>query len=187
MGVMATEPWSPINAKVVWSLCLLAAFANYGTLKSSISAWKTMKTSSVTARLFASPAEAAEWGRVTALVKDQRPAIFTWDGGAEVLFPWLRLPVGAFIVPGEAQDDEIESKLQQLRSAPAVIIPIFPEFGNPIASWPGPQFQSALDDTTLTFRGTSFEVYERHAAADATLGLGKRRSDASSQVTVPRR
>jgi hypothetical protein len=122
-----------------------------------------MEQSSVTAGLFALPAESAEWARVTSLVKDKNPALFTWDGGAEVLFPWLRKPGGAFIVPGEATDTEIQDKVQELRSAKAVIIPTIPEFGNSITRWPGPEFQRALEDTTLVFKGTYFDVYEREA------------------------
>lgn len=170
MGVIATAAWSAAASRVVWGLCLLAAIGNYGTVKSSIIAWSTMKQSSMTAGLFALPAESAEWNRVTSMVNDENPALFTWDGGAEVLFPWLPKPVGAFIVPGVATSSELQRKVQQLRSAKAIVIPTIPEFGNPITNWPGPEFQTALDNTTLVFKGVYFEVYERAAAAGRTGG-----------------
>ena len=161
MGVIATAGWSPASARVLWGLCILAAIGNYGSFKSSIIAWRTMKQSSVTAGLFALPAESAEWSHVTSMVIDKNPELFTWDGGAEMLFPWLRRPVGAFIVPGEANGNEIRGKVQQLRTAKAVVIPTIPELGNPVTTWPGPEFQTALDNATLIFKGVYFEVYER--------------------------
>jgi len=170
MGVVATAAWSPATARFVSGLCILAAIGNYGLIKSSIIAWKTMKQSSVTAGLFALPAETAEWSHVTSMVIDKNPAVFTWDGGAEVLFPWLPKPVGAFIVPGEANANEIQQKVQQMRTAKAVIIPTIPEFGNSVTTWPGPEFQTVLDNATLVFKGVYFEVYERAAAVGGTGG-----------------
>jgi hypothetical protein len=168
MGVAATDAWSAANSRLVWGLCILAAIGNYGEFKSSLVAWKTMKQSSVTAGLFAPPAEAAEWDHVTSLVKAQNPALFTWLGAAEVMFPWLRKPVGAFFVPGVASNSEIQHKVQQLRSAKAVIIPTIPEFAIPVMNWPGPEFQTVLDNATPVFKGSYFEVYERPADAGAT-------------------
>jgi hypothetical protein len=170
MGVVATAAWSPATTRVVCGFCILAAIGNYGLFKSSIIAWKTMRPSSVTAGLFALPAESAEWSRVASMVTDKNPALFTWDGGAELLFPWLCKPVGAFIIRGGATDNELQHKVQQLRSAKAVIIPTIPELGNPLTNWPGPEFQTVLDHTTLIFKGVYFEVYERAAAAGGTGG-----------------
>src|SRR5207245_301393 len=169
MGVVATDTWGSTTARFVWGLCILAAIGNYGAFKSSIIAWKTMNQSRVTAGLFALPTEAAEWNRVTSMVNNKNPALFTWYGGAEVLFPWLRKPVAAFLVPGDATGSEIQHKVQELRSAQAVIVPTIREFGTPIASWPGPEFQTVLDNTTLAFKGVYFEVYERAGAADGTV------------------
>jgi hypothetical protein len=170
MDVLATAAWSPAATKIVWSLCILAAIGNYGSFKTSIIAWRTMTQSSVTAGLFALPAESAEWSRVTSMVSDKNPELFTWDGGAELLFPWLGKPVGAFIIPGGATDKELQHEVQQLRSAKAVIIPTIPELGNPLTNWSGPEFQNVLDHTTLVFKGVYFEVYERAATAGATGG-----------------
>jgi hypothetical protein len=168
MGVIATAAWSPATARLVWVLCFLAAIGNYGSFKSSIIAWRTMKRSSVTAGLFALPTESAEWSHVVSMVIDKNPELFTWDGGAEMLFPWLRQPVGAFIVPGEANGHEIQQKVQQLRSAKAVVIPTIPELGNSVTTWPGPEFQTTLDNATLKFKGVYFEVYERDTDASGT-------------------
>lgn len=161
MGVAATAAWTLAHRRLVWGLCILAACGNYGTFKSSLVAWKTMTPSSATAGLFVVPAELVEWNQVTAIVKDQNPAIFTWDGGAGMLFPWLRKPVGAFIVPGVATGSEIQQKVRELRSAEVVIIPTIPELGNPVTNWPGAEFQGVFADTTLIFRGDYFEVYQR--------------------------
>jgi hypothetical protein len=169
MGVVATDAWSPHLARVVWGLCALAVIGNYAALKSSILDWKTMKQSSVTAGLFALPAESAEWEQVTSVVKGKNPALFTWTGGAAVLFPWLRKPVAAPMVPGLATRREIHDEVQELRSANAVIVPTL-EFGNPITNWPGPEFQNVLDNSKLVFKGVYFEVYERATSSGGTGG-----------------
>jgi len=161
MGVAATAAWTLANRRLVWGLCILAACGNYGIFKSSIVAWKTMTQSSATAGLFVAPAELVEWNRVTAIVKDENPAIFTWDGGAEVLFPWLRKPVEAFIVPGVATGSEIQQKVQELRSAEVIVIPTIPELGNPVTNWPGAEFQGVFANATRIFKGDYFEVYAR--------------------------
>jgi hypothetical protein len=168
MGIVATDFWSATSAKLVWGLCVIAALANYAEFGSSIKAWNTMTQSPVTADLFAPPAEATEWSRVASIASKKDPAIFSWDGGAEVLFPWLPKPVGAFIIPGIATDSEIQHKLKQLRSAETVIIPVLPGWGDPIGKWPGPEFQTALDGTKLVFKGSYFEVYQRAAIVDGT-------------------
>lgn len=165
MGVAATDAWGAAAAKIVWGLCILAALGNYTLIKSSFVAWKTMHRTSVTAGLFATPAEAAEWVHVTTLVKDQRPALFTWVGNAELLFPWFGKPVGTWIVPGEATDGEVQRKVDQLRAARIIVIPAIPGFSNPITDWPGPEFRTVLYNTKLVFKGEYFEVYERDAPA----------------------
>jgi hypothetical protein len=48
-----------------------------------------------------------------------------------------------------------------LRTAGAVIIPTIPGLGNSISDWPGTEFSDVLDGTSLVFKGTYFEVYER--------------------------
>ena len=168
MGIVATDFWTPTGAKLIWGLCVIAALANYAEFGSSIKAWKTMRQSPMTAELFAPPAETTEWSRVASIASTRDPEIFSWDGAAEVLFPWLPKPVGAFIIPGIATDGEIQRKVKQLRSAQTVIIPVLPGWGDPIAKWPGPEFQTALDGTKLVFKGSYFEVYQRDAVVDGT-------------------
>jgi hypothetical protein len=176
IGVAATDSWSPIAAKGLWALCILAALGNFGSFKSAFMAWKSMSTSASTAGLFAPTDEIAEWNRVIALVKDKNPAMFAGDGGAEVLFPWLQRPVGAFIVPGAATDGEIHRKVDQLRSSNVVVIPTVP-MGDSFADWPGPEFQDVLKGKTLIFNGAYFQIYA------TTKKLRTERSQASEVVT----
>jgi hypothetical protein len=161
IGVAATDAWSRINSKIVTGLCVLAAIGNYSVFGASIGAWRTMQRSPVTAGLYATPSESAEWSYVTSMVSNKSPVLYTWAGGAEVLFGWLPKPLGAFIEPGEATDREIQNKVQQLRSAKTIIIPDIPEIGSPIENWRGPEFKTALDNTRLAFKGKYFSVYER--------------------------
>ncbi|MGH7987922.1 MAG: hypothetical protein ACREQX_16790 [Candidatus Binataceae bacterium] len=170
MGVIATDVCAATSVKlasgpVLWGLCFLAAVANYGPLKSSVMAWRGMKRAPATAGLFASPNEAGEWARVTSMVKRKHPALFTWDGAAAVMFPWLAKPVGAFMVPGIPSEGEIQREAAQLRAAQTIIIPIIPQIGNPLSSWP--EFQAALGNAALAFKGADFEVYERAGALPA--------------------
>ena len=102
------------------------------------------------------------------MVSKDKPVLFTWAGGAEVLFPWLPKPLGAFIEPGEATDSEIQSKVKQLRSAKTIIIPNIPGIGSPLTNWQGPEFKTVLDNTKVVFRGNYFDVYER-TVADSSL------------------
>jgi len=161
MGVATTECWNPTASRAIWVLCVLAAVSNYSQLKSSVIAWKTMERSPIISGLFASPNEISEWENVTSMSEDKKPALFTWDGAADLLFPWLSKPVAAFIVPGMASGNEIRQEVQQLDTTKTLIIPVIPELGNPIAKWPGPEFQAVLHRRTLVFKGLYFEVYER--------------------------
>lgn len=160
IGVAAVDRWRPLVAKGVLALCILAALGNYGLLKSSISDWRIMRSSAATAGLYAVPAETAEWERVAAITKEDRPALFTWTGGAAALFLWLRPADGAFVVPGVATVKEIGATLQSLRSAKVVIVPTIPGLGNPISNWPGSEFDTALAGKSLIYKGVYFEVYK---------------------------
>ena len=171
MGVVATDAWSRANAKFVSGLCILAAIGNYAVFGSSIGAWKTMERSPVTAGLYALPTESAEWSYITSIVSNKKPVLYTWAGGAEVLFPWLPKPLGAFIEPGEATDLEVQHKVQQLRSAKTIIIPDIPAIGSPLTNWRGSEFKTVLDGTRLVFKGNYFNVYERSAVADGSTAL----------------
>jgi hypothetical protein len=168
-GILATTAWRPLGAVAIAGLCSLAALANYGGVTSAVHAWTTMQRSGITAGLFASPDERAEWNRINSLAGHLRPALCTQFGAAELLFPWLRGPAGAFILPGIATQSEIRRKAQQLRSAGAVIIPIIPGFQNPLLGWPGPEFRQAISGSDLVFSGTYFQLYERHEAGQRSL------------------
>ena len=164
MGVVATDAWTRINSRIVTGLCVIATIANYSVFAASVEAWKTMQRSPVTAGLYASPSESKEWNYVASMVSKDKPVLYTWAGGAEVLFPWLPKPLGAFIEPGEATDSEIQHKVEQLRSAKTIIIPNIPGIGSPLTNWQGPEFKTVLDNTKVVFRGNYFEVYERTVA-----------------------
>jgi hypothetical protein len=169
LGVAATDAWNRINSRIVTGLCVLATIGNYSVFGMSVGAWKTMRRSPVTAGLYASPSESAEWSYITSMVSNKNPVLYTWAGGAEVLFGWLPKPLGAFIEPGEATDREIQNKVQQLRSAKTIIIPDIPGIGSPITNWRGPEFKTALDNTRLAFKGNYFSVYERTAVAGGSV------------------
>jgi hypothetical protein len=143
MGVAASDAWSPAAVKFAWGLCILALIGSYRAVKSSIVAWKTMKQSDVTALLFASSTQSAEWNHVISSMNDENQALFTSDGGAELPFSWLQKPICA-LVSRVATNSEVQLKVQQLRSAKAVIIPTILEFRNPITTWSGPEFQTVL-------------------------------------------
>ena len=161
-GIIATEVW-PVAVAAISGICVLAALANYSGIRSALSAWGTTEATASTAGLFAVSAEAAEWSYVASLAKRESLAIFTNFGEAQLLFPWLGEPTGAFMVPGIATDGEIRRENQELRSADAVVVPTIPGLGNPIQDWPGTEFNNVLENTALVFKGTYFEVYERRA------------------------
>jgi len=159
-GIIATQVW-PVAGTAIGVLCVLAALANYSGIRAALSAWKTMEANGSTAGLFAASDECAEWNYVVSLVKRESPALFTNFGEAQLLFPWLSAPAGAFIVPGVVTDGEILREAQTLRTAGTVIVPAIPRLGNALKNWPGPEFSGVLKDTTLVFNGTYFQVYRR--------------------------
>jgi hypothetical protein len=154
------EAW-PAGRTMTGALCILAALANYSGTDSAWSSWKTMQANASTAGLFASPGERAEWNHVVSLAKHQSAALFTNCGEAQLLFPWIKAPAGAFFVAGVATDSEILRKKRELHTAGAVIVPTIPGLGNQIRDWPGTEFSDVLADMTLVFKGTYFEVYKR--------------------------
>jgi hypothetical protein len=94
-------------------------------------------------------------------------------------------PVALYLTPGYPIHSEQARVAEQLRAASVVIVPDdVPEFRNAITNLQGPEFRSALDDTTLAFRGTLFGVYERRAAAEATLGTGVRQRGDSGPMPI---
>jgi hypothetical protein len=162
-GIMATEALGRLSVPAIAALCVLAALANYDGIRSAVSAWKTMKPSAATAGLYAASGERAEWDRVSSLARQNDSALFTQYGAAEILFPWLRTPTGAFIVPGVVSKTSIRREIQQFRSADLIIIPTIPEFGNPLLNGLGSDLNQALCGTVLVFKGTYFQVYRRLA------------------------
>jgi hypothetical protein len=161
-GVLATEAW-PAGRTMIGALCILAALANYSGIRSAWSSWKTMQANASTAGLFALPGERAEWNHVVSIAKCDNPALFANFGEAQLLFPWLNAPTGAFFIAGVATEDEIVREKQVLRTAGAVIIPTIPMLGNSLNDWPGTEFSDALEDMALVFKGTYFEVYKRYS------------------------
>ena len=159
-GIIATQTW-PLAGAPIGVLCVLAALGNYSGVRAAWSAWQTMKADAATAGLFAASGERAEWNEVASLATGQRPALFTNFGEAQLLFPWLSAPAGAFIISGVATDGEILRTQQLLRSARAVIIPTIPGLGNALKDWPGTEFSNVLEDKTRIFKGTYFEVYQK--------------------------
>jgi len=161
-GIIATQAW-PVAGTAIGALCVLAALANYSGIRAALSAWKTMEANTSTAGLFAVSDERAEWNYVVSLAKHESPALFTYCGEAQLLFPWLSVPAGAFIVPGVAIECEIQRKKHELQTAGAVIVPTLPGIGNALKDWPGAEFSDVLADGTVVFKGTYFEVYKRRA------------------------
>ncbi|MBV8359244.1 MAG: hypothetical protein JO189_15115 [Deltaproteobacteria bacterium] len=159
-GIIATQTWPP-GRMIIGVLCVLAVLANYSEIREALSAWKTMRTNASTAGLFAVSDESAEWNYVISLAKHGNPALFTNFGEAQLLFPWFSAPAGAFIIPGVATNGEIVHERQKLRTAHTVIVPTIPELGNALKNWPGPEFSDVLNDATLEFKGTYFQVYKR--------------------------
>jgi hypothetical protein len=159
-GILAAAAW-PAGRTMIGILCMLAALANYSGVCSALSAWTRMQATASTAGLFALSGERAEWNQVVSIAQHDNPALFTNLGEAQLLFPWLNAPTGAFFVAGVATGNEIRREQQVLRTAGTMIVPTIPGLGNSISDWPGTEFSHVLEGMTLVFKGTYFEVYKR--------------------------
>jgi hypothetical protein len=167
ISAVETANWGSKARKMLWTLCIFAALANISGVKAAIQAWHSTRDAD-TAWLFATPTERAEWNQITLMAQHTYADVFTWDGGAEMLFPWLCKPVGAFIVPGVVTKSELSRKLRRLQSVQLVIVPTFN--GDQFEKWPDKEFATALNDMSIAFAGTYFKVYRRESFPPGTTG-----------------
>ncbi len=159
-AILTTETWNALSARMVWILSVVAAVANFSAVKSGLRAWQTMVHDSATAGLFAPPQEAAEWHKIQGLV-GANAVLFTWDGGGEALFPWLRRPVKVFMDMGVGVAAESSRELAQMSSARFIIAPTLQQPGDQLSQWRNPAFQQSVRDAPIVFRGVYFDVYAR--------------------------
>jgi hypothetical protein len=147
--------------------------------------WQETRPQSSMAGLWDTSHGAAEWTRVLKLRHGRPASVLAATQALDLIFPGFMPPVALYLTPGYPIHSEQARVAEQLRAASVVIVPDdVPEFRNAITNLQGPEFRSALDDTTLAFRGTLFGVYERRAAAEATLGTGVRQRGDSGPMPI---
>jgi hypothetical protein len=85
--------------------------------------WRSTSPSPVTANLWASAEERAEWERVLETIRNHRTAMLEYFGCADLLFPEFLPPVTLYLVAGNSNRREIARKVAQLRSSEMVVVP----------------------------------------------------------------
>jgi hypothetical protein len=163
IGAAATTELWLFAPALLLMFCFLAALVDLAETRDAIYMWHQLETSPATAGLYAPAAERAEWAQVASLAKSRRPAMLHWLGGAEVLFPWLSEPTGAFFLPGIAMPGEIAREEARLKSADIVIVPDLPVYRNEEVEAAGGALRATFSDAKLIFDGNLFRVYERNS------------------------
>ena len=157
-GLAVLSKRSPRLRWAAWGLaaCLLV------NDRSKVAAWQQLRTtrspSAATLGLWATPASRAEWERALELTRGRRPVLLAMCDGAAALVPGFAPPEVGYLVPGGLLPAEARRKVEQLRTATAVIAFRLPD-ADRIAC--GPQLRAALADAELVLDGADLQVYLR--------------------------
>jgi hypothetical protein len=161
-GLAALAPRSRGWAAAVLALAAVGLVGNRADALSNINEWRAARRDPGMFGFFARPAEAEEWREVRRRIEGRRAATLAVSDGAALIVPELYPPTIYYMAPTELTPLETGRKLEQLRSAEAVV-----EVADVIARWPSnqyPVFQSALEGAERVFEGKIYRVYARRGA-----------------------
>ena len=85
--------------------------------------WSSTAPSPVTAGLWATRGERAEWTRVLATVRGRKASVLQYYGCADLLSSEFTPPVTFFLFPGAVTANDVSRKLAQLKASAMVVIP----------------------------------------------------------------
>jgi hypothetical protein len=140
-------------------LCVLGLLSWSSTAAFIYRQWKTTSPGAVTAGLWAPPAEADEWNKVLVMARQEKMVVVDTKGAVELMYPEFGKPVSMFLDPGLMTQADIDRKVAQLSTASAFVLPATVRtYGGPPD---GTQFNTALKDFELQWKGEFFEVYRR--------------------------
>ena len=156
-GAAAVPVDTRFRRGAVGALIVIAGGTYYGVIQSSISDWRGMSRSRVTANLWSLPAARNDWTTVLAMSEGRRAVALHYAGAVEILFPQFEPASGTYFTPALESAPEIQREVARIDSAGIIVVPTLPGWGGPAAT---PQTDRALARFKLTARTANFSVYE---------------------------
>lgn len=139
-------------------LAALAIAGQWGPFTVLRHSWKTLHPSEATVGLYATPADAALWGRVRELARREKVMVFSKTGGAFVVFPEMDSSRVWFLLRSTATPIEIDRVKEQLREADWLVLP----YAGDQALYPRwPEFSEELEAFSPSDTGDSFQLWRR--------------------------
>ena len=161
IGVAAAAGASAIQRRVTIGLCVMGILAWPHVIRLDRRFWNTRQRDAVTAGLWASPDERAEWRLVLDSIHGSKAVVLDKKGAAELMYPQFESPVTLYMDPGLIKPLEIRRKVEQLSEAQTVVVPSNIEIevcrGIPAA----PEFETAIKGFEPRMKGKFFDVYQR--------------------------
>jgi hypothetical protein len=158
LGLAALSWRSRASALVIWILAALLLASDRAKLTTTADRWTTMRATSDTLNLWATPEERAQWDEVRERTRGENPTLVALHEGAALLTPGFMRPVGGFFDPGFAIPAEIHRKAEQLAAAKTIVRAV-------PADWRGftlwPELTAALDGCSIVWQGSQFAIYQR--------------------------
>jgi hypothetical protein len=162
MGLAVVPSLGALGSLTVWGLAALALLGQKVTVQSLYTMSRTTSRHADMADLWSSPQEQAEWIEVMQLLRGPGATLLGSQGGAiELFYPQtFAPPVDFFLNPGLALPVEVRRKVEQIATAPQILMFHGLEKADHFLSqWP--EFRAALDGCEVAHDGESFRVYRR--------------------------
>ena len=165
LGVATAADLSPINRRLALILCVLGLTSWIGRGWFIAKYWRERSPSAMTAGLWASPDETAEWQNARALAHGHRAIVLETKGDAALMFPEFAPPVTLYLDPGLMPEAEIQRQVEQLSGASIVVVSISDNIAPESQGVPkAPEIENAMKSFDLVFAGKYFDVYRRRDA-----------------------
>jgi hypothetical protein len=169
LGVAVAADLSPMNRRLALLLCVLGLTSWVGRGWYIARYWHERSPSAITAGLWASPDETAEWQKARALAHGHRSIVLETKGDASLMFPEFAPPVALYLDPGLMPAAEIQREVEQLSAATIVVVPISNNIAPESQGVPkAPEIENEMKSLDLIFGGKYFDVYRRRDVAPSS-------------------
>lgn len=139
------------------TLVLSALLGQWGPLTVALHSWRSLHRSENTAGMFALPEDAALWGKVRGLARQDNVMAFTRSGGVFAIFPKIDSSRVWFLLRSTTTATEIERVNAQIRRADWLVLPYA---GQPLYPlWP--EFERALEAFEEADGAATFQLWRR--------------------------
>jgi len=142
----------------------LAVVGQANFVREDLSAWKEIRSSSVTANLYAAPDWVAEWKKVLDISTHENLFLLSYSTGIHDYFPTVHSADVWFLNPGELYPADKDRVMSKLRSADIVVTPLFE---STVFVDNDPDVQQYLKSLCLTQSMKYFQVWSRRESLPA--------------------